>query len=209
MAGDGALFFTGSIAGGANQLYMTSGEVGAPRSLGNLPGFGVFPSRSILLQGMPLMAFDEASRGVEPYLLRNVKPVAVADTASVTSGANVLVNVRANDIDTDSSAADLAVSIVSAPTNGTAVIDAGSIRYTPASGFTGSDTFQYRLTDELGSQSTPVTVTMTVNAAPAGGGGGSGGGGGGGGGGGALDFMFLALLTAASYHRSRGLFSRR
>jgi ELWxxDGT repeat protein len=204
LGGDGVLFFSGSPtgSGAANQLWVTNGAPGAQRSLGTLPGMPVFPSRAVLLNGVPLLAATDASHGTEPWTVRNAAPVAVADNATVTGGSSVVVNVRSNDTDADSLAADLEVALVSTAAHGTAVVENNSVRYTPNAGFVGDDSFQYRLTDELGSQSAAITVTVTVNAAPAGGGGG-GGTTGGGGGGGSLDLILLAALTAGSYRRWR------
>jgi hypothetical protein len=78
-----------------------------------------------------------------------------------------------------------------------AVVEGGSVRYTPTPGYTGSDTFQYRLSVEFNTPSAAATVTVTVNAAS------GGGGGGGGGDGGSLDLMLLASLAGAAFRRSR------
>jgi hypothetical protein len=57
-------------------------------------------------------------------------------------------------------------SIASQPANGTATVasDCSSGTYTPASGYTGSDSFTYKATDSHGADSTPATVSATVNA---------------------------------------------
>ncbi len=54
------------------------------------------------------------------------------------------------------------------PEHGTAEVGSdGSITYTPATGFTGTDAFAYTVTDEL-SQTGTATITVTVQAAPTG-----------------------------------------
>jgi hypothetical protein len=145
------------------------------------------------------MSFNDDSIGIEPWIVRSAPPVAAADSITVTAGGSHLLNVRANDTDPDSLAADLEITLVTAPAHGTAVVDSGAVRYSPAAGYTGSDTFQYRLSDELGVQSSVVTVTVTVNAAS----GGGGNGGGSGGGGGALDLWLLAMLMTLGWMRTR------
>ncbi|WP_199229142.1 putative Ig domain-containing protein [Caulobacter endophyticus] len=57
------------------------------------------------------------------------------------------------------------VAVGTAPTKGTAVVNGETIVYTPATGFSGSDSFTYRINNPFGS-SAPVPVTVTVNPAP-------------------------------------------
>jgi hypothetical protein len=54
------------------------------------------------------------------------------------------------------------------PSHGTATVDStGAIGYTPAAGYSGSDTFHYRAADQLGAQSATKAVTVVVsNDAP-------------------------------------------
>ena len=94
----------------------------------------------------------------------NRPPVANADTAQST-GAAVRIPVLANDTDTDGGT--LAVTTVGAPAHGTAVLGAaGVVTYTPASGFSGTDTFTYAIADGQGGSATGV-VTVTVTGASA------------------------------------------
>ena len=90
----------------------------------------------------------------------------VDDTASVTAGSSILVDVLAN----DPSGAVLG-GVVASPSTGTAVVESGRIRYTsPAGSPTALVTFTYRLTGSA----TTATVTVSVTAASSGGGGGGG-----------------------------------
>jgi hypothetical protein len=93
----------------------------------------------------------------------NKPPVANPDTAQST-GAAVQIAVLANDTDADGGT--LAVTTVSTPGHGTAVSGAGGvITYTPASGFSGTDTFTYTISDGQGGTATAqVTVTVTQAA---------------------------------------------
>lgn len=92
-------------------------------------------------------------------------PVAVDATFTVAAGSqadnlNVLLN------DTDSDGLPLTPTIVSAPANGSAAVVKGMIVYTPTSGFTGTDTFEYE--DFDGSQySNVATDSVFVVDAPA------------------------------------------
>ncbi|MDD9912760.1 MAG: Ig-like domain-containing protein [Alphaproteobacteria bacterium] len=96
----------------------------------------------------------------------NAPPAANNDTATTHCGTAVTVDVLAND--TDPNGDTLTVTgIASAPTNGTAIVNAsGTITYTPTGTFTGTDTFTYTITDGNGGTDT-ATVTVTVtNTAP-------------------------------------------
>jgi hypothetical protein len=91
-------------------------------------------------------------------------PTAGAVTANTFRSNAVTINV----LSSDSSVATLVpstVTVASQPTHGTAAAQAnGSIIYTPASGYTGTDTFTYTVSDSNQETSTPGTVTVTVVA---------------------------------------------
>ena len=93
------------------------------------------------------------------------------DTASTTPGNPVTTNVRAND--SSSSGQPLAnPTIVTAPTKGTAVVNAdGSITYTPTPGTSGTDSYTYQVCDTgvpavCGTATVTVSVANTVTATP-------------------------------------------
>jgi uncharacterized repeat protein (TIGR01451 family) len=94
----------------------------------------------------------------------NGAPVAVDDTATTPTGVAATIGVRGNDSDPNTD--PISLSAVTAPAHGSVVIDAGgTVTYTPAAGFAGSDSFDYTITD--GSLTATATVTVTVtNAAP-------------------------------------------
>jgi hypothetical protein len=90
-------------------------------------------------------------------------PVANPDTANTNQNATVDIQALANDTDPEND--PLTLVGVSTPANGTAVLaDGGVIRYTPAAGFSGTDTFTYTVTDKQGlDHAATGTVTVTVN----------------------------------------------
>jgi len=101
-----------------------------------------------------------ASLTVSPV---NDPPVAVADTG--TMGENQpaqLFDVLANDHDPDPTDTISLVSASVAPAAGTVAIVSGQVRYTPASGFTGSAVIGYTITD--GTVTADGTLTVTVVA---------------------------------------------
>jgi hypothetical protein len=73
----------------------------------------------------------------------------------------VLIDVLANDHDIDGD--ELTLALGTAAEHGSAVIENGRIRYTPAVDFNGTDRFTYRVVDPDGA-SAEATVTVTVEA---------------------------------------------
>ena len=94
----------------------------------------------------------------------NAPPEAVNDDATTPQDTPVDVDVVANDTDTDPEDT-LSITAVSAPSHGTATIASGSatiVTYTPNSGFSGADSFDYTVSD--GTDTATGTVTITVAA---------------------------------------------
>jgi hypothetical protein len=94
----------------------------------------------------------------------NNPPVANNDTATTTAGTAIDIDVLWNDTDADGD--PLMISAVTAPSSGQATVNLDeTIHYVPTPGFTGTDTFQYTVSDGQGGEAT-ATVTVTVNSAP-------------------------------------------
>ena len=93
----------------------------------------------------------------------NNKPKAVDDSASTFETTPVTLMTVANDSDPDGD--NLVITNVNDPANGTAVIsaDGKKITYTPDSGFTGVDSFDYTISDGNGGTAT-ATETITVKS---------------------------------------------
>lgn len=95
----------------------------------------------------------------------NTAPNASNDNASTNAGSAVTINVLANDTDADGDA--LSITATSG-VNGSAQISNGKIVFTPANGFSGTETFTYYISDgNGGSDSANVSVQVyAVNSAP-------------------------------------------
>lgn len=91
----------------------------------------------------------------------NAAPIARDDAATTAAGVAVTVNVLANDSDADPEDT-LRVTSVTQPANGAATFTATNATYTPNAGFSGADSFTYRITD--GADSATATVTVNVSA---------------------------------------------
>ena len=98
----------------------------------------------------------------------NNPPTANNDTASTVASTPVTIDVLANDSDPDGDA--LTVTGHTDPAHGSVDCSLGnSCTYTPASGYTGSDSFDYTISDGNGhtaSATVNITVSVPVNRAP-------------------------------------------
>ena len=99
----------------------------------------------------------------------NDAPEAAGDTAITVEDVAVTVDVLANDSDPDGD--DLAITALSSPLHGTAVIsgtgDAAVVIYTAAPNYFGSDTFNYTLSDGGLQDTAVVNITiLPANDAP-------------------------------------------
>ncbi len=98
------------------------------------------------------------------YAVSNPAPMAENNTAATLPGAPVVLNVLNNDTDIDGDM--LTVTSVTAPQNGTVVINPdGTLTYTPNAGYEGMDQFTYTIQDGQGGTDT-ATVNIEVSATP-------------------------------------------
>ena len=97
-----------------------------------------------------------------------IPPNATNDpNVTTTVGKAVTINVLANDTDTYGSPDPSSVTVTVAPANGATSVNTtnGQITYTPNAGFSGSDSFTYRVcSSESASLCDTATVTITVAA---------------------------------------------
>jgi peptidyl-prolyl cis-trans isomerase A (cyclophilin A) len=82
----------------------------------------------------------------------------------VVTGSNQSFGVLAQATDSKAPLLPSSVAIVAQPAHGTATVDpsTGFINYAPTSGYTGSDTLTFTVSDTLGNVSAPQTATLTV-----------------------------------------------
>ena len=106
----------------------------------------------------------------KPEILQRIRiacralPTAVNDSATTTVDTAVSINVTVNDSDSDGGT--ITVQSVTQGANGAVTINGNntSVTYTPNTGYTGSDSFNYTISDGQGATDT-ATVNVTVNAA--------------------------------------------
>ncbi len=98
--------------------------------------------------------------------VQNANPIAVPDTAVAQPGTPAVLKVLANDTDPNLGQV-LRLKSVTTPGKGKAVVsaDGKTVTYTADSGASGTDTFEYTVTDDNGGEDTE-TVTITIRALP-------------------------------------------
>lgn len=93
----------------------------------------------------------------------NANPRAEDDQAGTRPNTDITIDVLQNDSDSDGTLDPATLAVSSGPEHGTVSVDeSGTITYTPNTGFTGVDTFQYRVQDDCGGVSNEATVTVRV-----------------------------------------------
>lgn len=148
-------------------------------AVGLPPGLSIDPATGIITGTLPndasaigpymiqVFAADPSGTTIGiPFLLTatNPAPSATADHATTQVDQPITISVLANDIDPDKDVLAVAVTGAGtvAPLHGTVSVNPdGTVKYTPAAGFSGTDTFTYKITDAQGTTSTAV-VTIDV-----------------------------------------------
>ncbi|WP_370232758.1 Ig-like domain-containing protein [Neptunomonas phycophila] len=94
----------------------------------------------------------------------NQQPTAYSDSATTAYQTPVDIDLITNDIDLDGSIDASSAEVTTHPINGIVTINAsnGVTTYTPNDGFSGADSFEYRVSDTEGKWSEPVAVNLLV-----------------------------------------------
>nr|MBN1230122.1 tandem-95 repeat protein [Anaerolineae bacterium] len=96
----------------------------------------------------------------------NDLPQAGDDRGETLMDQPVTIDILANDSDIDGQLNTSSITIVNSPAHGTLAINSsGIVTYTPTSGFFGSDSFTYRVSDNEGALSNIAPVTLSVFSA--------------------------------------------
>ncbi len=92
---------------------------------------------------------------------QNQIPVAEGQSVRTTAGSSAVIVLSGADSDGEI----LGYNVSSQPSNGTLRANEKEVIYTPDSGFFGSDSFEFTLTDDKGATSIPATITILVQEA--------------------------------------------
>lgn len=104
--------------------------------------------------------------GSEAWNFATVGPIALDDVVTTAEDVPLEIAVLSNDSSVGRPVDGTSLTIVAAPSFGTADVQAGLVVYTPAANYAGPDTFQYTVNDSGGYQSNVATVVITVIAVP-------------------------------------------
>jgi YD repeat-containing protein len=102
-----------------------------------------------------------ASYGYDPA--GNIAQIVIGGAPVAKNAARIVVqNSSNNPIAIDVNGAFTSLAISTKPSHGTAIANGTSIRYTPAKGYSGQDSFQYTASNKAGTSS-PATVTVAIS----------------------------------------------
>lgn len=158
LVGDGA---TAAVTTDLNKMATDTGAVDARN--GNAP---------LVFGGGGSAASTALLNGIRTLIAGLPRPAPVTGTDGYTTAADTPLNVDAPGIlvnDTGDRSHPLRAALATQPANGTATIESdGSLTYTPAAGFSGTDTFTYKAIDTVSNaESDATTVSVDVTAPPA------------------------------------------
>ena len=158
-----------SSTSGLERYYQFDGSINDVTGNSNeviLPGYDQFVESTVTIE------YGDRVNSNQP-------PVAVDDRATVVEGSTTHLHILDNDFDPDGNLNPQVVEILDQPNHGSLeIIDTqaeldergldshhfGHAEYTPDAGFTGIDTFPYRVPDDQGNWSNPATMTVTIES---------------------------------------------
>jgi VCBS repeat-containing protein len=109
-------------------------------------------------------ASGQTSTATATLIVTALAPVAVNDSASGHENAPIIGSLATNDTPVGGEANTWTLDAAHGPAHGSVTVNAdGTFTYTPNTGFVGTDTFKYIITDASGQTST-ATATLTVTA---------------------------------------------
>ena len=108
----------------------------------------------------------ESNEALVTVTVNNLRPVAADDGVNTQRDKPVAVNVLANDVDPDGTINRSTLTVIASPRHGRAVVQQTAsgpvVRYAPAVGFTGIDSFRYTVRDREGAVSREATASVFV-----------------------------------------------
>jgi len=147
---------------------LVNGSTGGTLALNANGSFSYTPNPGTTADSFTYQASDgllaSNTATVSITVAANKPPVAGNDNTATSRNTAVNINVLANDSDPDGSLASASVTVVAKPAKGgTAMPNAdGTVRYTPKTNFTGTESFSYTVKDNLGAVSNTATVSVSV-----------------------------------------------
>jgi 6-phosphogluconolactonase (cycloisomerase 2 family) len=162
-----AIFSLDPVTGTATQLPGTAGCLtvdGASGGVSGACGFGA----ALGAANQPTISPDGrsayiASEGGQSVTVFNVEAAPVCQDTSIATGYHTPVTIALSCTDRDGD--PVTTSVLAGPAHGTLAAVGAIVTYTPAAGYTGSDSFTYVAGDGTNT-SARATITITVGAPP-------------------------------------------
>ncbi|NQZ11091.1 MAG: VCBS repeat-containing protein [Algicola sp.] len=110
----------------------------------------------------PQVSCNSSSTVYQTVIAPNSPPTANADSMTLNQNSSADINVLSNDWDPEGQA--LTPMVYNTPSYGSATVIGNIVRYTPNTGYYGTDSFTYWLRDSQGAYSGLAQVSLTINA---------------------------------------------
>ena len=146
------------------ELVLTAAEANDPAIQADIAAFQAHLAgiQAGTIRASKLFKFASLGLTVKNIEKLVIDPVAVDDAITTDEDTAITVDLVANDTNPDNDS--LTITSVSQGANGTVVVNPdGTVTYTPAANFNGTDSFTYTIEDGNGGSST-ATVTVTVDS---------------------------------------------
>jgi ELWxxDGT repeat protein len=172
---NGALYFQSQRNANEFAVWKTNGTVASTVPAGTAR---IAATDTMAIAGARVLfaGFDDEN-GTELWQATSLAPAAANDAVTIAAGSSIVLSLTSNDADADGAINSNSLRLASQPANGTATANAnGTVRYVPNPGFSGTDSFRYRVSDEFGIESNEAIVTINVTGSPPPGGASGGGG---------------------------------
>jgi large repetitive protein len=153
-----------------NQIQIVASNSPTGGSIINPPENGTATMSGLTISYTPTLGFHGSDSigyvAYNDYGGSNVATIRITVTKTAPTATDQTVSVAANSTDNAVTLSTTGIvdssEIISDPSHGTASLSGTTLTYTPSSGYSGTDSLTYRVTNDGGSADATVTITVTA-----------------------------------------------